>query len=434
MNFRTPFIISLLLASSGILAQGTLTAEEAINLTLENNFGIEIARQNIQVAANNATKTAVGFGPTLDASANTSLNLGGSSQQLGSGQENKVSNAFSYGGNASINGAYTLYDKQRNTTLEQLKEVLNFTNLQLRQTIESNVMNVITSYYDVARLTADIYVLDSSISVSNKRLERVQYQYEYGQGLKLDILNAQVDVQRDSINYFNALQALANAKRNLNVSMGTPIDNPISIDTTIRYEELEYETLRTQLLANNINLLLVEKDRQINQYDLSIIEDQKKPTIGATGAYNYSVQDNAKGSFITSSTSRGLNLGVNLRWNLFDGGLRKVRKQNTEIALHNLDIQKEQITLEIERDLANAWETYQNALYILGAEKINLNTSQLNFERTEEQFNLGQSSSVEFRQAQLNLLNAATNYNNAKYDAKVLEISLQQIAGNLLSN
>ena len=117
---------------------------------------------------------------------------------------------------------------------------------------------------------------------------------------------------------------------------------------------------------------------------------------------------------------------------MVDGGLRKLREQNTEINLQTLQLQEEQLLQELDRDLINTWENYQNALYVLEAERKNLSTSELNFQRTEEQFNLGQSTSVEFRQAQLNLLNAATNYNNAKYDAKVIEVSLLQLAGDLL--
>ena len=49
----------------------------------------------------------------------------------------------------------------------------------------------------------------------------------------------------------------------------------------------------------------------------------------------------------------------------------------------------------------------------------NVNTNQDNFERSENQFQLGQITSVEFRQAQINLQNAQTSYNLAKYDAKL---------------
>lgn len=430
--FNCIFLILFTLALQSGATQSILTPEDAINTTLENNFGIKLARQNISIATNNASKIAVGYKPTLNASAGASSNIGGSAQRFSSGMENTVNNAVSFSGNASIAGAYTLYDETRGTTLDQLKELLNLSNIQLRQTIELNVLQLIAIYYDVARLTSTVDVLKQTLAVSNRRRERVAYQYEYGQGVRLDILNAEVDVQRDSINLINTLQLLANAKRDLNVLMGVVIDNPIEVDTTVTYQDVTLEALKLSMSQQNVDLLLLDKNVDINRYDLQIIEAEKKPRLVANGAYSYSQQKNPAGAFITSSSSRGLNLGLNLSWNLFDGGLRNLRRQNTEIALQSLQLQKDQLLQELERDLINTWESYQNALFVLQAEEINLNTSRLNFERTEEQFNLGQSTSIEFRQAQLNLLNAATNFTNAKYDAKVIEISLLQLAGNLL--
>lgn len=63
--------------------------------------------------------------------------------------------------------------------------------------------------------------------------------------------------------------------------------------------------------------------------------------------------------------------------------------------------------------------------------ELNLLTAQTNFNRTEEQFKIGQVSSVAYRQAQLNLLHAQTAILTAKYEAKVVELQLLQLTGRL---
>ena len=108
-------------------------------------------------------------------------------------------------------------DKARALTVKQLEEVANLTDLQLRQTIENNVLTVFNNYYEVARLEQNSSVLEQTIELSKKRLQRAQYQYDYGQGIRLNVLNAEVDIQRDSINLMNLRNQIANAKRNLNV-------------------------------------------------------------------------------------------------------------------------------------------------------------------------------------------------------------------------
>jgi outer membrane protein len=67
----------------------------------------------------------------------------------------------------------------------------------------------------------------------------------------------------------------------------------------------------------------------------------------------------------------------------------------------------------------------------LQAKNVAANTG--NLERSQERFKLGQVSSIEFRQAQVNLLHAETIKNLAKYDAKLAEYQLLQLAGQLLN-
>ena len=123
-----------------------------------------------------------------------------------------------------------------------------------------------------------------------------------------------------------------------------------------------------------------------------------------------------------------------MTWNLFDGGRTRSLVQNAKINYENQQLQKEQIALEITRDFNNAWEDYQTKLYVLEAQEKNVQTNAVNFTRTEEQFKLGQISSIEFRQAQLNLINAKNAKNIAKYDAKLAELQLLQLSGDLLSS
>ena len=94
---------------------------------------------------------------------------------------------------------------------------------------------------------------------------------------------------------------------------------------------------------------------------------------------------------------------------------------------------KKQIGLEVDRDILNAQSIYENRLVIFRIQEQNVRTNQNNFERSREQFQLGRITSIEFRQAQINLLNAQTNKNLAKYDAKLAELQLLQLTGQLLN-
>ncbi len=160
------------------------------------------------------------------------------------------------------------------------------------------------------------------------------------------------------------------------------------------------------------------------------------PTLGFNASYGFNRTENENlvnpfGARLI--TSDGLNAGINLSWNIFDGGIRRTRVANAKIAIENQQLLLEQQKINIENNLKNTWENYKNQLFILKAQETNVLTTNNNFERTQERFKLGQISSVEFRQAQINLLNAKTALNNAKFDAKLIELSLLQLSGDILN-
>ena len=69
----------------------------------------------------------------------------------------------------------------------------------------------------MARRLKNVEVLKNTLSLSRERLKRVEYQFQYGQINKLDVLNAEVDVANDSISLINEQQNLFNIKRDLKV-------------------------------------------------------------------------------------------------------------------------------------------------------------------------------------------------------------------------
>ena len=230
-------LVFALISTNTIFAQDLLTKAEAVRLTLENNYNIQVAKNDTRVAKNNTSKELNGYLPTVNANAGANSSLASATQQFSNGNENSVDNAFNWGANASVVANYNILDKTRGVTLKQLKEISNLSDLQLRQTIESNLLDVFTNYFEVARLTENVKVLEQTLNVSQQRLLRAQYQYDYGQGIRLDVLNAEVDIQRDSINLLNLKNQLGNVKRNLNFVMGREVNASIEVDTLVSYQE-----------------------------------------------------------------------------------------------------------------------------------------------------------------------------------------------------
>ncbi|MDG1728523.1 MAG: TolC family protein [Algibacter sp.] len=435
MNIKFVFLSMLLASQVSLFAQELITPEKAVSLALENNYGIKLVNTDVEVAKNNANILNSGYLPTLTGNAGATYNRDNTEAEFADGRVTVLNGAESSRYNASVDLNYTLFDGLgRSYNYKQLKETQKLTELQARETIENTILQLFTIYYNVAERTENTNAILQTLAISKERLTRAKYQFDYGQNTKLGVLNAEVDINNDSISLMNSEQQLRNSKRDLNLVLGNTLKETFRIDTKIEFKTLyDKAALLEKAKANNINLLQVDKSITINTLGVKSEKSAYLPTVGLIGSYGWNKNNNNAASFIATSTNTGLSGGLNLRWNLFDGGTAITRVKNAKINLEAQNIQKEQLRVTLERDFNNAWDDYQNKLEIYRLQEHNINTAENNFNRTQEKFKLGQVNSIEFRQAQLNLLNAELNRNQAKYSVKVSELQLLQISGEILT-
>lgn len=435
MNLRKIVFVFMSFCMTSITAQKLVSVSEAIELALENNYGIKIISNNKEIAKNNASILNSGYLPTVSSSSGATFNRDNLEAEFANGESTALNGAKSSRYNASINLNYTLFDGLgRYYDYKRLKETYKLSELQARETIENTIAQLYVVYYNVAQVTENVTVLEKTLTISKDRITRASYQFEYGQGTMLNVLNAQVDINNDSINLINAKQQLVNTKRDLNVVLGNVISSEFRVDTTIDFKlNIDQNDLANKVKSNNVNLLQLDKNIMINTFIVKANKSGYLPSLGLTGSYGWNKGNNNAASFVAVSTNTGLSGGLSLSWNLFDGGATATRVTNAKIELENKSLEKESMVIDIERTFNNAWDDYQNKLTIFQVQENNIITSTNNFNRTQEKYKLGQATSIEFRQAQLNLINSELNRNQAKYAAKIAELTVLQLSGELLN-
>ena len=427
--------ILLVLISIQVSSQKILTKKEALEIALENNYGVKIAHNNVEIAKNNSSVYNTGFLPTLSTTAGANYNNSNQEIENQSGDVTSINGAETKSYNASLNLNYTIFDGLgRKYNYKQLQESYNLSELQAREAIENMYLQLFTVYFQIARLSENKNNLKETLEVSKQRLQRARYQYDYGQSTRLELLNAEVDVNNDSINLINSQQLYSNAKRDLNIVLGVQNDIDFDVETDISFATLmSFDELLVKAKEDNVFIKQNERNIAISEFNIKANKAGYLPTAGISGSYGWNKSDNPATSFLARSNSTGLNAGINLSWNLFDGGATKTRVSNAKMILENQEILKQQELETIESTLKNTFELYQNTLFIMEAQEQNVITNQNNFDRTQERYKLGQVTSIEFRQAQINLLNTQTALNNAKYDAKLIELELLQLSGEILN-
>ena len=438
------FLCALGLTTAFSRGQTVLSREDALALALEHNYGILMSRNTLELADNNRSLANAGFLPNLAVSsgatynnADTDISFPGQFLEDGTPRPDlSINEAISRGYNARLTLNYTLFDGGvRWFNYQRLRTQYQITELQLRETIEQTVLQLFTVYFQVAFLEETLVNSQEALSISKDRAERAEAQFGYGQSNKLAVLNAQVDVTNDSIALLGVQRQLSTAQRDLNTLLGRSVDQSFTVDKEVTWASSELLSLSMEeALQNNVDVLQAKALLTQNKYDVKIAQVGYLPSVGLNGSYGWNENQNPRSAFfpgtINDSYSRGL--GATLTWNLFDGGRTIIRANNARIVLENQTLAEKQTLLQMERDLRNARQNYENALEIYELQSLQVTTAQNNFERTKALYAQGSITSVEFRQAQLNWTNALIQRSRAKYDAKLAEMTWLRLSGSLL--
>lgn len=432
MNYKNTIAILFILLGMNTWAQSVLSFEKALELTLANNYAISMAKINEEIALNNASKANNDFLPTVSASgAYNWTYFDGENRLITETRQFDANNSYNYNATASV--SYTLFNGfSRRYTYLQNKETAILSQLQLQLVVQNTVVELATIFHEVARLEENIDFLNSSVTISIDRLARAEYQYEYGQAKKLDVLNAKVDLNSDSINLINGLQQLENAKRDLNFIMGQDVTTDLRVDNAISIRnDLTRDEVVLSAESQNLELRINSNNLKINEYAIGASKSIWMPTVNANAGYQYRGTEDPNGAFLIGSNNYGPQAGVSLNWTLFNGS-SQTQIKNAKLNLINQQIEKKSLTQQIKSLALNSFTTYKNQLYVLNSQADNVATAKDNFNRSKDAFALGQINSIEFRQAQLNLLNAEQALSSAKYDAKNAEFQVLAVMGKLV--
>ena len=429
-------VLILLGAIPSLTAQqrDTLSLQAAVQQAVENNYSIQVARTNEQISDNSLNIGNAGLLPSVSLSSSGSLQQQDTRQEfeqpLG---EQTINGAQSSNLDASVNLQYTLFDGLGNTyNYRQLKTEKNLTEAQARQTIEQTLLRVVQQYYQVARLRAEAEIAKEAVTLSQQRLSRVETGVQFGNKSRVDLTNAQVDLDTDSTTLIEAKTQYRNARRTLNVLLGQAPNAPVTVEEQVSFQQdLERQALLEQAQERNSSLQAADYEVKNARLQKKIANASYFPEVNLTSSYAYS-QSASDAGFLNEQRSSGIRSGLELNMPLFSGFQNDIRAENAELRLQNQKNRKAETELNVRRDLTNAYATYEQNLRALRLEKRSVDNARLNLRRTRESYQVGQATATQLREAQVNFTRAKTRLTNARYDAKLAEVELYQLAGLLL--
>lgn len=434
MSLRAFFgLVVCVIAWPGLASsQGMLSLEDAIAIALKNNYDIQMVAKDVAIAENDANIANAGMLPTVTGNMSRTAATQNMTQTLLSGETRELSGARS---NSFLYGAaldWTIFDGFRMfTRYEQLKELRALGEETMKSVILATVFDVIANYYDLVQQQHLIDATRTALDLSAFRHQIAESRYQIGRAAKLEVLTASVDMNTDTTNLLRQRETYRNIQIRLNELLARDVDMDFTvIDTFVIAHDMDYEALANKAKELNPDLQAAIVSHRIQQLELKHIRGARYPVVNLTSAYTRSRSESAFG-FSTQSNVNGLNYGITASVNIFNGFLQRRSERNAEFAIEQAELQVSKVRGNIEAQLRSAYQTYLTSLELVRLESSNKRIAEENLDITLEKFKLGSIAPVEFREAQRNFVDASARYSTAQYNAKIAEITLNQIAGTL---
>ena len=436
MRLFYKFFFVLLFASFlhlSLQAQDTLmTAQEAVKTAIENNYGVIISKNEIEIGSINNSWANTGVIPVVSATASKQVGVNNLHQRLSNGITTTKNGNRTQNLNAGIAVNWQIFDGLKMfATKKKLEELERSGEYSFRKNLNETVYNVISSYYNIVTLNEQKKATLEQISLYSDRYNLAQRRLEIGTGAKYEVLQAEVDLNEQRSNLLALQNSIAIAKSSLQSLLGKKPDTSFSIVDTITVMPLpSYVDIQNKINQQNPDVLLANSQLYILNQEKKEINAERLPSVELNGYYNFARNSNGAGFNLLNQTY-GPSGSVGISIPIFHGVVVKKQLQISDIQIKDQQITIAQTKNNLETQLKNAYINYNNALKAIELERNNLVLAKENILIATERYKRLNITSVELRQIQISYNDARNRLYNDLYQAKIAEATVGLLSGDI---
>ena len=299
-------------------------------------------------------------------------------------------------------------------------------NLQWQKEIKK--IDFLESYLNLLRLQENLFLVETNYQYAQEDLDRMLKKIKIGEAGEKQGLEAKIALKTAEINLLQAQNDFNQQKKrwylDLNLPEGTEVtlreDLPFleEIKKWIESLELNLEDqgkLMALVVANHYqtkaNLLDQENAKKELEWDLT----KNKPQINLYGAYD--IKDNSWG------------VGIDLSYNIFDGGTQKLENEAYQVNLINLEDAYLQTVAELRLELVNLINLSTVGNLNLEEKVLSYQQAELEKESYQIQLKQGLISASEFKYQELNWQETEINLKSARDEVFIAKLRLAQFLG-----
>lgn len=432
-------LVTAVLAAGSASAQEILSLEEAVRICLRNNFDIQIARNTAEAARNDIGLGTAGFLPTLDSQGNLIYD---STQYHGRDLTGGSRDYRTYGSDLSL--SWTLFDGFRMfADNRRYRDLAGAGDEQARDAIESSVVAAMSAYFDLVRQEQLLDVARTNRDISQARLELEEIRRSLGGASSTDLLNARVSFNNDQTLLLEQELRVNIARKELNILLARDPDVPLAVRQEIDVPELPLTLTELQERSRNESAALqaARFRMQAAAEQVRVVDSAFWPQLVLGGQYGYTNRSALESSgaattVFNQDSSRTLDAAVllQLKFNIFNGNIDRINAQNARLDAKSSALAHADIKNRISGLMYELHRTLLKQVAVVELETQNTVTAEQNMQLQKERYQTGASDSLDFRDAQVNVLRARSTLINARYLARIALLNIQQLIGEIAIN
>ena len=422
-----------------LLAQNNttvLTMDDAINLALEKNSELKIAKMEVEKSEQKLREARSGLFPKLDLSGQYQRYIDkpviflppgspfGPTLEIGSDNSYLVAAQLSmplfalplYEGIGLASDALDIaeqnYISVKNKIVGDVKKSFLAVILtrETKDVMQQSLKNAEDNFENIKRLNSagtlsDYDVLRAEVQVEN--LKPVVLQMENNYKLSLEALKVAIGLD---------------ANQNIDVVGEMEFDETYKIPT-------EAEVIE-ELIQNNPTLAILEKQVKLNDRNVSLEQAAYFPSLAGFGNYQYQTQANDF-KFSDYNWVKTFVLGLQLQIPIFNGFKTQSRVNQAEIGLNQAVEQKRNLTEAIKTQALSVLYRVQQAVKRIEGQNKTVRTAQEGYEIAKRRLENNVGTQLEVNDAELALRQAKLNRLQAIYDFKTAEADLETVLGRI---
>jgi outer membrane protein len=435
------FVVSFLFVFQFAQAQEEITLEQVIGLALQHNYDVKVAR-TINDAAETDKKYVWGaFLPQVNGQASTTRNRNEQEIRVLQRETDEIVTltgpTASNNLNGSLNAVWTLFDGTRMfATKQRIDRIAEQGELVVKDQMTNTIASIITNYYDIVRQKQQLKAIQEQMSVSEERVKLAERKLQVGTGVKPELLQAKVDYNAQRTQVLQQESIIAQLKEQLNALVGTQLPQAYDVADTIVIDlGMQPDVIPSNIEESNYSLLVSRENVRIARLAVREQRADYLPVVNFNSSLVYSRTDNTKmlnpyGTFYAQQ--EGYNYGLSVAIPILNGFNTRRLTQQARIEFGRQTLLYDQLKINVNTGLKNAYVNYDNARKILLIEEETIGLAKENVYIALESFKRGLTTFIELRTAQQSLAEAYNRLISARYNTKVAETELLRLKGSLL--